>query len=324
MRKFFEILLKIIIVVSFICIIVFVGVAIINNKSIAYESYNYIVSTRDKTNFSLTQQGISQNLRIRFNEMSKDPIGEFINKAGIELNKGIDFFVDYLSQEDALTKGEQDKLINGYKTYAESFLKVKEAYLSYLEAYKEAEDKFYNDYENSDYAVETSNAKGLYIVTTYIQAYRNGSVFFKDLATITNKYIMPNLSYQTHKAQSYMIKIGYVDYSLDSKFNEQGIKTEIGVVEILNERLRIKDYSDYNLNNNTSVRAFNNYMLTSNNLSDKDYLTNASFREYSNTLNILNIYEWAGNYNNYYKTLNEDMKSKALATKTFYNANYSR
>ncbi len=324
MRKFFEILLKIIIVVSFICIIVFVGVAIINNRSIAYESYNYIVSTRDKTNFSQIQNGIKNNLYIRFNSMDKDPLGEYINKAGIELNNGINFFVDYLSQEDGLTKGEQDKLVSGYKSYAESFSEVSNAYFSYLEAYKEAENKYNNAYEDSDYAVETANAKGLYIVTTYIQAYKKGSAFFKDLAEITNKYMLPNLNYQTHKAQSYMIKLGFVDYSLDSTYNELGIKQEVGITEILNERLRIKDYSNYDLNNNSNARAFNNYVNTCNNISDKDYLTNASFREYTNTLNELNIYEWAGNYNKYYASLSDNLKNKAQSTKTFFNSNYVR
>ena len=323
MRKFFEILLKIIIVVSFVCIIVFVGVAIINNRSIAYEGYNYIVSTRNKTNFSVTQNGISENLRIRFNEMDKDPLGEFINKAGIELNKGIDFFVDYLSLEDNLTKGEQDILVRGYKNYTNSFLNVKEAYISYLEAYKEAEDKYNNDYQNSDYAVETANAKGLYIVTTYIEAYRKGSEFFKDLIKITNKYMLPNLSYQTYKAQSYMIKIGYVDYSLESRFNENGIRIDTGIIDILNERLRIKDFKDYNLNNNSSVRAFNRYMITSNNFADKDYLTNNEFKEFSNNLNDLNIFEWAGNYEVYYKTLSDSLKTKASSSKVFYNNYYA-
>lgn len=324
MRKFFEILLKIIIVVSFICIIVFVGVAIINNRSIAYEGYNYIVSTRDKVNFSITQSGISQNLKIRFNELEKDPIGMYINKAGIELNNGIDFFVDYLSQEDKLTKGEQDKLVNGYKTYAESFLEVKDAYLSYLEAYKEAEDKYNTDYQHSDYAIATANAKGLYIVSTYIQAYKNGSAFFKDLVKITNKYIMPNMSYQTYKAQSYMIKIGYVDYSLNARYNEFGTKIEDGIIDILNLKISHKNYNDYTINNITNVKAFNTYLNSCNNVTDKDYLTNENFKNYTNTLNELDIYEWSGNYDNYYNSLSDTLKQKAVATKTFYNATYNR
>ena len=94
MNKFLEILLRIVIIVSFVCIIVFVCVAIINNQSIAYEGYNYIVAMRDKTNFKQVQTGIEQNV-LTIYKGKKDPYINYINKAVIELNNGIDFFVDY-------------------------------------------------------------------------------------------------------------------------------------------------------------------------------------------------------------------------------------
>lgn len=318
MSKFLEVLLRIAIVVSFICIIVFVGVAIINNQAIAYESYNYIVSTRDKLSFKSTQSGIAENVYKVYKRdngpSDRDAYANYINTAVIELNYGIDYFVDYLSVEDKLTKGEHDKLVTGYKKYAGSFNKVKEAYNSYLEAYAEAEYKDTHDPANSGYAIENVNAKSVYLIQTYMTCYKNGSSFFKVLAGIANEYIIPNLSYQTYKAQSHMIKVGFVDYSLDQ------------MEMVLNEKLRNPSYPQYNPNNNPHARMFltyNDKTYNSNYFSDKDLLTNSSFKEFTQNLNYLNIYEWAGNYNAYYNSLNDTLKTKAYNAKSFFDSNYS-
>lgn len=312
MSKFFEILLKIVLVVSFICIIVFVCVAVINNQSIAYEAYNYIVSTRDKTNFSQTQKAIVESddaVRVYYGG-AYDPYARYINTAVVELNSGINFFVDYLSQEDKLTKGEQDKLIKGYREYTNKFNDVTDTYLSYKASYKEAHEKYTNHYWESDYAVETVNARSVILVKNYIDCYKLGSEFFKNLVEITNKYAIPNLSYQTYKAQSYMIKVGFIDYSLDD-MNKR-----------LDEKLRNPKYDNYTFNYNPKAQAFQKYNSTYNTYNDKIYLTDADFRNFTLNLNELNVYEWAGNYASYNATLNASEQEKSGSAHTFFATRY--
>lgn len=316
MSKVLEVILRILVVISFICIIVFVCVAIINNQSIAYEGYNYIVSARNKTNFKQTQSGIENDVKTIFRG-DQEPYAHYMNLAVKELNDGIDFYLDYLSLEDRLNKGEQDKLIKKYKLYIEGFNEVKDAYFSYLEASRDVEDRYEND-KNYSYAVEKVNAKSVFVVKTYIECYKKGSEFFKTLVNISNKYTIPDISYQTYKGQSYMIKVGFVDYSLDT------------AILRLNTKLRNPNYcvsAEYNPDNrayNPNSMAFLRYTAVCNSkLNDKDYLTNSSFRNFTQQLNDLNIFEWAGNFNNYYSSLSSDLKAKAEVTKDFYNNTYA-
>lgn len=309
MSKFWSVILKIIIVISILGIIFFVGVAIFKNQNISFEAYNYISSVNSRIDFEEMQANVSSKVREEF-DGDDDLYAEFINSASTELNNGISYFLDYLSHEDGLTKGEQDKLINLYNKYVDNYYRFEIYYDKYVEAYEIAEQKK-DDYEQSDYSRSTVRAAAVNLVEKYVDSYRIGSEFFKYLVQIVNKYTLTNSGLYSFKAQSYMIKCGLVDYSLD--YVLQNLKYR------LNQKL---DVYNKDPKTNQLIRNYYYFITKSATYTDRISVTNTEFRVFLNKLNTLNIFEWAGNYDNYLKTLNEDLSVNASDALTFYNNNF--
>ena len=67
MSKFWSVILKIIIVISILGIIFFVGFAIFKNQNISFEAYNYITRCQDETDFQTLHDNIINNV-ILFSE----------------------------------------------------------------------------------------------------------------------------------------------------------------------------------------------------------------------------------------------------------------
>ena len=309
MSKFWSVILKIIIVISILGIIFFVGVAILRNQNISFEAYNYISSVNSRMDFEEMQANISSKVREEF-DGDDDLYADFINSATTELNNGISYFLDYLAHEDGLTKGEQDKLINLYYNYVNNYHEFEVYYDKYIEAYDLAEQNR-NKYEESDYLRATVRAASVYLVESYVDSYRKGSEFFKYLVEIVNKYTLSNSGLFSFKGQGYMIKCGLVDYSLD--FVSKNLKHRLNV-----------ETDSYKKNPRTN-QLINNYYLFINKsatLTDANSVTNTEFRVFINNLNTLNIFEWAGNYANYFNTLDDVLATNAYSALTFYNNNF--
>ena len=194
-------MLKILIVVSFIGIIVFVCIAIFNNQNISYEAYSYIAYTHKSTDFKSLQNNIKNNVKSAYGE-GADSYVNYINTAITELNEGIDYFIDYLAYEDGLTKGEQDKLINLYDDYLYMFDKVDSDYKSYVDAYEEARVQVENDYEGSDVALNKLKSWGYILVSDYTGCYTNGSKFFKYLVEMVDIYNQNSSGLFSYEGQS--------------------------------------------------------------------------------------------------------------------------
>ncbi|MBR1985020.1 MAG: hypothetical protein IKA31_04690 [Clostridia bacterium] len=309
MNKFWTILLKILIVVSFIGIIVFVGIAIFNNQNIAFEAYSYIAYTHKSTDFKTLQNNITNNVKADYYDSEMDSYAKYINTAITELNAGIDYYIDYLVFEDELTKGEQDKLINLYDSYLGMFSKVNEDYKSYKDAYEEARVQVENDYEGSDVALNKLKSWGFILVRDYTGCYEKGSEFFKFLVEMVDTYDQNSSGLYSYTGQGYMIKNGLVDYSLEF------------VLYNINERVNGRTHQA-NARSNALVENFYDFVSTSKKFTDKSTVTNTNLRVFINNLNQLNIYEWAGNNSNYLKTLSDDLKQVSNSALTFYNNNF--
>lgn len=309
MSKFWSVVLKIIIVISILGIIFFVGVAILRNQNISFEAYNYISSVNSRIDFEKMQANVSSKVREEF-DGDNDLYAEFINSACTELNNGISYFLDYLSHEDGLTKGEQDKLINLYYNYVKNYYDFEWYYNEYIKNYEIAEQNR-NNYEQSDYLRATVRAAAVDLVESYVNSYRKGSEFFKYLVQIVNKYTLSNSGLFSFKGQGYMIKCGLVDYSLDF------------VTKNLQHRLNV-EYDSYKKNPRTNqlINNYYSFLTKSQTLTDVNSVTNTEFRVFINNLNTLNIFEWAGNYANYFNTLNETLALNAYSALTFYNNNF--
>ena len=309
MNKFWTILLKILIVASFIGIVAFTGIAILNNQNISYEAYSYIVATHKKTEFTTLKTNIANNVKATY-KGSTDVYAVYFNKAVTELNEGISYYIDYLAFEDELTKGEQDKLINLYSSYIKGFNNTSGAYNTYVEAYEAAKkhEKDYG-YEETNYAFTNVNAKAVSLVREYLSCYEKGSEFFKYLVQIVNTYNQNSNNLYSFTGQNYMIKNGLVDYSLNF------------VLENMTEKINRRTYVT-DLNTNEKIKLFNDFITNESKFTDRDTVNDKEFRIFVNNLNCLNIYEWAGNNANYVATLDEKLAEKSNSALNFFNSNF--
>lgn len=308
MSKFATILLKILIVLSFIGIVIFVGIAIFNNQNIAFESYNYIIYTHNSKDFKTLQTNITNNVKTVYGGNS-DVYANYINSAITELNEGIDYFLDYLVFEDDLTKGEQDKLTSLYDKYLTGFKTTETSYKTYMQAYENARKQIEENHEEADYAKANVKAKGVSLVRNYVYCYDYGSDFFKYLVSLVNRYNLNGSGLFSYKGQSYMIKVGIVENTLEFVFDNMNKKAnDLSYVEVITTNELIDTYYDY--------------LSNAEKYGDDDSVVNTGFRQFINNLNCLNIYDWAGNYQAYTNSLSDELKQKSDSAKTFFNNNF--
>lgn len=308
MSKFWTILLKVIMVVSFIGILVFVGIAIFNNINISYEAYNYIYSLHNKTDFNKLQNNIYNNVKTQYNG-TNDDYARFINSSITEINLSIDFYLDYLANEDSLSKGEQDKLCSLYDEYIKGFSQSQKDYDQYTIAYEEAKAKIENNHNDSNYAKAVLKAKSVELIKNYAKCYQNGSEFFKYLASIVQKHSFNGKAYHTYTGICYMIEVGLVDNSIGHVISDMNIKLKNAEFD--------KSIVDYDIVNN-----YYKFLSTKSSFSQKDTLKNNSLLAFVNNLNSLDVYEWAGNYEKYNLNLSDSLKSKSERAKSFYDINF--
>ena len=309
MSKFATILLKIIMVISFVAIIVFVAFAVITNQNISFEAYNYISSTHSETDFDDLENKVNANLRTAYNK-PVDQYAKFINKAISELNDGNELFLNYLSVEDRLTKGEQDRLRYLYKDYNNKFKASKKAYDDYIVSYEEADYQYNYNYSNSSVALSMVVSKCVYFVQRYTDCYRAGSEYFKYLVKIVNKYSFDNQNCFSFEEQTYLIKVGIVDYSTSTVYENMAKK---------------KENADYETvaRNNEIIDCFYDFCENENDFSDENLVTDSEFQLFVFNLNDLNIYEFSGNYDNYLNSLKkEETISKCQSAHEFFVSNF--
>ena len=306
MKKLWTIILKILVVVSFIGVIVFVTIAVVNNRNITYEGYNYVCLTRDQTDFATLHTNIETKVKNEYGGTS-DPYAIYIDDAVKELNGGIDYLLDFLAFQDRLTKGEQDKLVWGYDKYVKAFDETVTAYNSYAAMYDEI-SRLSGEGKNTSSEKDTLKIRGITLVETYATCYEAGSDFFKELLSLVKSYTLPNNSYTTYAMQTHMIKVGLVDFSLEF------VKT--------NMEEKRKGESVLEVGASENINRFYKFRTSCKTKSETDAFTNADFKTFTNDLNSLNIFEWAGNFEKYNKTLTAENLNKSTSARIFFNANF--
>lgn len=307
MKTLWTIILKILVVVSFIGVIVFVSIAVINNRNITYEGYNYVCHTRDKTDFKTLQANIETKVKVEYGAGS-DPYAIYINDAVRELNIGINYLLDYLAFQEKLTKGEQDKLIGGYNNYVESFNSTQSSYNSYMAMYDEI-TRLSSEGKNTASEKDNLKIRGVVLVEIYAECFKLGSEFFKNLLNLIKTYTLPNGSYMNYTMQTHIIKVGLVDYSLEFvKANMESKRTGSAVA---------------NVREHENVSRFYKFRTSCTTKSETDAYTNTDFKTFTNNLNSLNIFEWAGNFEKYNKTLTEENLNKSTSARLYFNATFN-
>ena len=304
MSKFASILLKIIIFVSVMGILIFVGIAIFNNQNISFEAYNYIVATRSETKFSSLQNNIKNNVKWNYGG-AQDNYAKFINDAITELNLGIDYHLDYLALEDNLSKGEQDKLSQLYNKYTSAFNECKEYYTEYILVYNEVPT-----IEDTNFAENILRNKAVYLIKNYAKCYEYGAEFFKYLVEVCKNYSLNGKNFYTYTSVGYMIETELVLASLPAIDYDMDLRNSS--VEFVKDVRASYDRVD----------SFYDFVSHKSLYSDDDVLRHIPFKNFLNSIRLLDIYEWAGNYEEYYETLTENQKYFATIALNFYNQNY--
>ena len=309
MSKFATILLKIILVISFIGIIVFVAFAIINNQNISYEAYNYISNAYSKAEFDSFKNDVSTNMKSSYNG-DVDQYALYINSAINEINAGNKFFLNYLASEKDLTKGEQDKLRNLFDNYLSHFNATKKAYDDYITAYLDADYQYNYNYDNSSVALSIVISKCIYFVERYTDCYLSGSEFFRYLEILVEKYSLQKTSNLSYEEQCFLIKVGIVDSTTDF------------IYENMQNKRSNKTY-ELNIRNNDLVDCFYDFLIREDNFKEENLIINANFQTYVLNLNYLNIYNWAGDYDNYKSSLKDELLiSKCENAHSFFISNF--
>lgn len=294
MKSFWTNVLKVVMVLSFIGALAFVGIAVITNQGIEFESYAYISRKITEANFADTQQKISDNVKLSFG-MSSNKYTSFLVEANKEMNDGISLFLDYLSIERTLQKGEHNALISSYDSYLSKHQKVRSAYVNYKTTY-DTIDSLSGD--EKIYAQNLLKSQEFTLSSLYADCYKSGSAFFKILINTVKSHSFSGAPLP-YSCQRYLIKLGLCDYVVKQVFTPS------------------RDNID--INQNTLRVAFGKYLSTANGLSDDVAITNTNFLNFITTLNAINVYEWAGNFSSYVLTLSPSLAAKAQSAREFFN-----
>ena len=307
MSKFASVLLKIIIFVSLMGILIFVGIAIFNNQNISFEAYNYIVAKRNDAKFAGLQNEIEANVKWNYGG-AQDTYAKYINDAIKELNLGIDYHLDYLALEEDLSKGEQDKLSSLYGDYTSKFNECKEYYTEYILVYKEMAN-IEDSEEETNFAENILRNKAVYLIKNYAECYKSGAEFFKYLVEICKNYSLNGKNFYTYTSVGYMIETALVLQTLPTIDYDMDIRNSSVAF--------VKDVKTYD-----KVDSFYDFVTHKSSFGDNSVLRNIPFKNFLNCIRLLDIYEWAGNYENYYEKLTDNQKYFASTALNFYNENY--
>lgn len=289
MNKFFSGLLRIIMLLSFFGIIVFVTIAVINSQDIALLSYNYIVSEKSKIDIDDFNVDIKENVVAQIG-LTQDPEAILISDALSQVSLGIDHFVDYLAFEQYLTKGEQDKLINDFKDFKNYY----DLTSKNLEDYNTAYDRALEDGVGSAADAYLKEVRKL-LIYNYKNCYISSSQLFDNLVLTVKNYTFKNIDLK-YSDLSFIIKDTLAKIAISDAFSEN-------VTDI---------------DSNSNVITFREYLISFSNYSDLEFITNESFRSFVKGLNSLDVYKLFSDYDNYISGLDEQTKSLAVNTKNFF------
>jgi len=287
MKKFWTIVLRIVMVLSFIGAFVFVSIAVVTNQGIEFESFSYISRKSDETDFSEFEENVTSNVKLIYGA-SNDDYTEFLAKACGEMNEGIDYLLDFLATQSDLQKGDHNTLIDSYDAYLQKFDTAKDAYDEYISSYAKAEET-----SGATYACNLVISSEKVLSTAYAECYKSGSVFFKNLVNVVREYSFDDMGL-SYSCQNYVIKIGLCDYVVKQIFTA----------------------TRGNMDSNALKISFDYFCLYGESFSDDDVVTNSDFKDFVEILNSLNIYEWAGNYASYVTGLSN--ATDALWAKNFF------
>ena len=295
-----SIILKIIIVVALIGILVVTGIIIIRNRNIQHEAYNTINVKISENNFEPVSTGANA-LRSSY----EGPIDEFsvyVDDIIGHLNEGIDFYLNYLSLIEDVSRGEQDKLIDKYVNYVNALIEAEDAL------------KFYNEtYEKS--AVEETIKRQIpalsgTFVLKYNTAYQKGSEFFKELVLVVNKYLYESAVVNNGIEMRHILINAFSDRTI--AFVENNMESRIQMSTNLESLSDNQDYKNFV----ALVSSFDTFEAT-------DALINdIGFNGFALNASKIDIVKLIVEDTEYYNTLTEEQKTVATSVNNYLTAKF--
>ena len=295
MNKVFSVILRIVMMLSFLGIILFVSIAILNNQNISYEAYNYIYNEKSKVQVEAFTELVDANVDLDLSG-SDDPNVTLISNCLNQTSLGIDYFLDYLAFEDELSKGEQNNLISQFNSFVNYFNKSRTSLNKYLEVYKLAVEQF-GESAIVQYLYEVK----LIFIEDYLNCYKSAQILFESLVDCAKNYTFNTCNFTYHDL-TFILKFTLAKASIN----------EVFVKNVLpNSSSLVSSFYYY------STVGYLKY-------SDSQLLTNEDFGDFVMGLNSLNIYRLFSDYDNYINSLSSDFKVIAQETKDFFNINLSK
>ena len=313
MKGFFTVFLKIILVASFVAIIAFIVLVLVNNVNVAYNSYNYIAEAQTTAPYEHFAINVDRFVRrCSTNDpdtatLVRDEKAEFLTNTTDTLNETINYYVDYLSVQGELSKGEQVELTKSYKAYQDAFSEAISVYNDYMELLKANTNAFIGPSINAGtpiwaengYAMEMFSAQERALVLSYCNAYQKGSVFFRDLLRNVKAHALT--SRLTFNETLLCLKVYFADRALVDIFANGQSTISSTAVQDYSKVLHYEEGADA--------------------LSDANLLTNNSLRVFIDEASTLDLYSLVNNNLGYLDTLASEDRAKAMRTYNFIENN---
>lgn len=290
MKKFFIVLLKIIMLLSFAGIIVFSTIAIINNQNVSYEAYNYVVAQRRIVEIKKFVIDVDNNVKLQYGAAS-DPYASFIGTTIKENDNALGYYLNYLALGEQIYKGEQNQIIINFNNYISKVNTCKKILEEYKVAYEEARNN------SGSFALSNVIAKEKYFIDNYVQLYHSQVTLVRSVENVISKNIVKNKPYSY---QVWLIKIGMSNGAIEQVFKE--------------ERL--------NIATNELANNYYDFLASCVSYSDNDLVDNLDLYEFVDNLKALDTVMWAQDYYKYYSQINNSLKAKAKTAKDFFDANF--
>lgn len=287
MKKFWTVLLRITMIVSLTGILIFAGVAILKNRNIAYEAYDYISTGIERENFDGSLDKFRTNVLYKYGG-ADDKYMSLVNSAMTKGLAGCKTYLDYMSVLPDVTKGEQDNAEKCFDDFISAYYATLTSYDTYMEAYTNARSQ-----GGSATAVAIMESKEGNLVSTYIICYNKLTSLLLSLHDIVSKYAFEGE--MTFEVQSPVISAGLAQKAITSVF--RGTSRD--------------EWLDIYNTNNQDIKNYENYVHNSQSFSSNQEVASTDFKNFVNNINSLDAYSWAKDYENYTASLIGEKKAKS-------------
>ncbi len=200
-------LIRILIVLCFVGIATFGVVVFIGNFNVEEKVYSEVTklsNSVDWNNFDIKAQSVKVSFE---NKNTQCAYVAYVNKATKELNKSIEYYLQYFRNMNGMNKNQKDDLVQDYEEYISAINKAK----SLLRKYESFYNKDHDSLSSHDKAsIKEYSAR---FAIQYLKAYGEGFDFFISLQNMVDKKVFGGNMFKNYTQISYEISAILVNSS---------------------------------------------------------------------------------------------------------------